>query len=96
MVKSTGVAKLRAKLSEYLAQVKAGQEVIVTERGRPIARIVPLSHDATELAELALAGLIRIGTRRLPRGFWRMPRPGATRGAGVKALLDDRGDALLP
>lgn len=91
MVKSTGVAKLRAKLREYLARVKAGEEVIVTERGRPIARIVPLSRDAAVgLTELARVGLIRVGSGRLPQGFWRMPRPGSTRGAGVKALVDDR------
>lgn len=94
MVKSATVAKLTARLSEYLAHVKAGQEVIVTERGRPIAKIVPLSRDAAAgLTGLARAGLIRIGTGRLPQGFWRMPRPGATRGAGVKALVDERRDA---
>jgi prevent-host-death family protein len=91
MAKSVAVARLKAALSEYLAQVKAGQEVIVTERGRPIAKVVPLSHDAAaELAELARAGLIRLGSGRLPAGFWKLPRPGATRGAGVKALVDER------
>lgn len=94
MAKSAAVARLKAALSEYLARVKAGEEVIVTERGRPIAKIVPLSHDAAiELAELARAGLIRLGSGRLPPGFWRLPRPGPTRGAGVKALLDERRDA---
>jgi hypothetical protein len=42
------------------------------------------------LAKLARAGLVRIGSGRLPRGFWRLPRPGATRGAGVKAIIDER------
>jgi prevent-host-death family protein len=94
MAKSAAVAKLKAALSEYLARVKAGEEVIVTERGRPIAKIVPVSHDAaTQLAELARAGLVRIGSGRLPRGFWRLPKPATTRGAGVKALLDERRDA---
>lgn len=94
MQKSAAVARLKAALSEYLARVKAGEEVIVTERGRPIARIVPLSHDAEAgLAELARAGLIRIGSGRLPRGFWRLPRPATPRGAGVKALLNERRDA---
>ena len=65
----------------------------MTERGRPIARIVPLSHDAAVGLAEARAGLIRVGTGRLPHGFWKMPRPGATRGAGVKALVDERRDA---
>src|SRR3989442_134259 len=91
MARSAAVARLKAKLSEYLARVKVGEEVIVTERGRPIARIVRLSRDAAaaaaELGELARAGLVRIGSGRLPAGFWKMPRPRATRGAGVKVLV---------
>lgn len=37
-----GVAELKASLSEYLRRVKAGEEVIVTEHGRPVARLVPV------------------------------------------------------
>jgi prevent-host-death family protein len=94
MAKSAAVARLKAALSEYLARVKAGEEVIVTERGRPIAKIVPLARDdIAGLAELARAGLVRVGSGRLPRAFWRLPRPGPTRGAGVKALIDERRDS---
>jgi prevent-host-death family protein len=38
-----GVRELKAKLSEYLGKVKAGEVITVTDRGRPIARIGPLS-----------------------------------------------------
>ena len=37
-MRTATVSKLKASLSEYLRQVKAGEEVLVTERGRPIAR----------------------------------------------------------
>src|SRR5947208_16767167 len=91
---SAPVAKLKATLSEYLARVKAGEEVIVTERGKPIAKIVPVGRgDAevpTHLLELARAGLVRLGSGKLPKGFWKMPRPADPTGAGVKALLEDR------
>ena len=36
-----GVRELRANLSRWLEQVKAGEVIVVTERGKPIARIVP-------------------------------------------------------
>ncbi|HEY1410154.1 MAG TPA: type II toxin-antitoxin system prevent-host-death family antitoxin [Promineifilum sp.] len=36
-----GIRELKARLSEYLRQVKAGETVIITEHGRPIGRIVP-------------------------------------------------------
>jgi prevent-host-death family protein len=41
-MESAGVAQLKARLSEYLSRVKAGEEVLVTDRGRPIARLVPV------------------------------------------------------
>jgi len=37
-----GVRELKAKLSEHLARVKAGATLTVTERGRPVARLVPV------------------------------------------------------
>lgn len=36
-----GVRKLKDRLSGYLKRVQGGEEIVVTERGRPVARIVP-------------------------------------------------------
>ena len=36
-----GVRELRANLSRWLEKVKEGEVIVVTERGEPIARIVP-------------------------------------------------------
>ena len=41
-MKRVGVAELKAQLSRYLREVEAGAEVEVTDRNRPIARIVPV------------------------------------------------------
>jgi prevent-host-death family protein len=38
-----GVRELRGRLSDYLARVRDGQEVVVTERGMAVARIVPIA-----------------------------------------------------
>src|SRR5947208_3332823 len=86
-MKTAAVSKLKAGLSEYLARVKAGEEVIVTERGKPIAKIVPFGGNEAEipahLLEKARAGLIRLGSGKLPKGFWKMPRPAVPGGAGL-------------
>ena len=37
-----GTRELKAKLSEYLRRVKAGETIIVTERGKTIGQIVPV------------------------------------------------------
>lgn len=40
---SVGVRELKARLSEYLARAARGEEVIVTDRNRPIARLLAYS-----------------------------------------------------
>ena len=74
-MKTAAVSKLKASLSEYLLKVKAGEEVIVTDRGKPIAKIVPLKRSETaipsHLLTLEKAGLARIGRGKLPEDFWK-------------------------
>lgn len=36
---TVGIRELKARLSEYLARVQAGERLTVTDRGRPIATI---------------------------------------------------------
>jgi prevent-host-death family protein len=93
-MKSAAVSQLKATLSKYLDKVKAGEEVVITERGKPIAKIVPFPVDASaippHLLELARAGMVRLGTGKLPERFWELDRPDDARGLGLKALLDER------
>ena len=92
---TTGIADLKARLSEYLAKVKAGDEVLVTDRGTPIARIVPLTHPETAGAgweDLERAGLIRRPTRRLDESFWARLRPADPEGRVRAALIAERED----
>jgi prevent-host-death family protein len=93
-MKVTTIAKLKASLSELLARVKAGEEVVVTERGRPIARILPYEPAGTELDDLARRGLVRRPRAELPDGFWDHPSPADPHGRLVDALLSERQSAL--
>jgi prevent-host-death family protein len=45
MAKSVGVRELRQNLSKYLHRVKKGESLTVTERGREVARVVPLARN---------------------------------------------------
>ena len=61
---SANIATLKARLSEYLRQVKAGNEVVVTERGVPVARLTglePSERRATRRDRLARAGALKLG-----------------------------------
>jgi len=70
-----GVRELHDRLSRYVQHVKDGGEVVVTMRGRRVARLVPVD-EVDPLAELRARGLVREPTA--PRG----PR---TRRARLKA-----------
>ena len=58
-----GVRELRRDASRWLARVRAGETVVVTDRGRPIAKMVPLQ--ASESYEALVAeGRIALGGGR--------------------------------
>ncbi len=63
---STGVRELKNNLSKYLDYVKRGEVVLVTERGRPIARMVKEQPPERSLGE-TLEPLIAKGLVRIPR-----------------------------
>ncbi len=73
-MKTAAVSVLKASLSEYLARVKSGEEVIVTDRGRPIAKIVPVSRTSVgldgRLLALEKAGLAKAPHETFPEDFW--------------------------
>ncbi len=65
----SGVAALKANLSSYLLRVKAGNEVVITERGLPVAKIVPLAgsgEDNSRERRLMKAGLLIPAKGKLP------------------------------
>jgi prevent-host-death family protein len=70
------VSELRAHLSEYLDRVRAGDEVVITERGIPVARLLGLTTTAT-LERLAADGVIgRASAPARPRASGQQrPRP---------------------
>jgi len=61
-----GVRDLRRELSQWLDRAAAGTEIVITERGRPIAKIVNLDAESG-LERLRRAGLVQMPTRRRPR-----------------------------
>lgn len=55
---SVNITELRQHLPEYLRQVQGGAEIVVTQHGRPVARIVPNREpDVREAALRRLAAL---------------------------------------
>jgi len=92
-MKIAAVSKFRAHLRNYLNQVKAGTEVLITDRGKPVARLVPISRTKTageSLTRMEKQGLIKLGSGKLPKNFWTLPRGEDPQGLVLKALLEER------
>lgn len=92
-MKTAAISKLKAYLSEYLSQVKAGNEVLITDRGKPVARLVPILRMNTtreSMTRMEKQGLIKLGSGRLPKDFWSMTRPEDPNGLVRKALIEER------
>jgi prevent-host-death family protein len=94
-MKSVNIAELKNRLSVYLNDVKAGEEILVRDRNQPVARIVPLARSLDqdeELLALASRGKLRLGHGVLDESFWAMPAPRVAVAALRRALEQERDD----
>jgi prevent-host-death family protein len=88
-----GLREANQRFSKAIKAVRAGKEVVLTERGQPIAIIKPIkeAHGAdAALARMAGEGLIQLPSRKGP-----LPRFGALPNSGEpvsQTIIDDRDD----
>lgn len=93
-MKAVGVKELKARLSEYLRAVKAGERFLVTDRDQVVAEIRPVSHLAAPVGDVdqlldALAETGEVSRARLAKGKWTWRPRGLGLGAGAaRELLD--------
>lgn len=86
-----GVRELRQNLSKYLRRVARGETLEVTERGRPVAILGPLTEPASPLDRLVSAGRAKRPERHLVELL--SPR-GRVSTRLSEALLEERAERL--
>ena len=89
------VSELKAGLSAYLERVKQGGQVVITERGRSIAKIIPIRQAETDeeawIQELERRGIIESPEHPgVPPEYWTLELPKDPQGLVLKALLEER------
>jgi prevent-host-death family protein len=93
-MRTTNIAELKNNLSSFLADVKRGEEILISERNQPIAKIVPLHNTADFSAEelaLAAAGVLRLPDEsEVSATFLKEKRPALTSETAIKAVTDER------
>lgn len=93
-----GVRELRQNLSVYLARVIAGERLEVTDRGNPVAMLIPIRPGATLVERLVAEGRAIPATRD-PRALaelppFREPLPADLWERLLRALEESREDRL--
>lgn len=88
-MQTVNIAELKNNLSAYIDKVRNGEELIVKDRNRPVARLMPLTSgedlDAEEGA-LVTAGLMRLPTKEKSDDFLSLPAPKVAT-ADIRAVI---------
>ena len=96
-MKTATISETKNSLSALLDRVRAGESLLITDRGRPVARVEPVASaehpgpDQGRLARLERAGIVRRARHSRLDEIVRVAPPAATGGADiVAALLSER------
>lgn len=71
---SVGIKELKAKLSSYIDKVYKGEQVIITEHGREVAMIIPISKERSVIRSLIVSG----------KAHWAGGKPKGLEGVKIK------------
>ena len=80
VMRTVGIRELKNSLSEYLRRVRAGESVLVTDRGEIVAELMPPGRDSADpsappgLHALVRRGLATVGAAASPGLYRPIPR----------------------
>lgn len=94
-MKKASITEAKNNLSALIDRVKGGSSVLIVDRGRPVARLEPITGttagDEGRLVRLVRDGAVRPARGVLPKALFtqKLPEP-KDMASGVRALLDER------
>lgn len=95
-MRSVNIGTLKNQLSAHLRYVRAGEEVVVLDRNKPVARIVPIRTPADldpEEAYLVATGQLILEKEKMDwDAFWKLPKPNVPHDVAIQAAIDSKGD----
>lgn len=71
---AVGIKELKAKLSRYVDMVQNGDEIVVTERGREVAMVIPITPERRLVSNL----------QKAERARWQGGKPEGMTGVHVR------------
>ena len=94
-MKKASITEAKNNLSSLIDSLKGGSPVLIVDRGRPVARLEPVTtapaEDDARLARLVRDGIVRPARAAIPKALLasKPPRPKEA-ASGVRALIEDR------
>jgi prevent-host-death family protein len=95
-MKKASITEAKNNLSSLIDGLKSGSPVLIVDRGRPVARLEPVTNspradDDGRLDRLVRDGIVRPARGAVPKALLasQPPRP-KTGASGVRALIEDR------
>jgi prevent-host-death family protein len=85
-MESVDITQLREQLSQYVALARAGETIVITDRGQEVAELVPLSPARQAIARLVERGVVKWSGGK-PIGLVGIPARGAP---ASDAVIEDR------
>ena len=82
IMKHVPVAAFKDKVSQYIAEAAAGEEIVITKHGKEAARLVPPAKDRHALKAEAVARMIAFGERH-------RAKYGPTSSEEIHAMLEE-------
>ena len=94
-MKKTSITDAKNRLSALIDGLKGGSPVLIVDRGRPVARLEPVTSGVESgqdrLSRLIREGIVRPGRASPPRALFTDRPPRAKGGASaVSALIEER------
>src|SRR5947208_15400125 len=85
IMKKASITEAKNNLSALIDSVKGGSPVLIVDRGRPVARLEPVSggrpDDDSRLARLVREGIVRPARRSTPKELFATKPPRLKKGA---------------
>jgi prevent-host-death family protein len=92
-MQKVGSREFKNRMGRYLREVRRGRSLVITDRGKPVAKVVPPDEAETEqpslterLKQLEALGLIRLAKRPLSK-FHAIPSRGKS---ASEMIIEDR------
>jgi prevent-host-death family protein len=68
-METVGSTKLKNSLNRYLVRIRKGARFIITDRGQPVAKLIPIADEGEETVSATIAALINEGLISIDSGI---------------------------